>query len=253
MITALLIGLLFAGGAETIFLTPDFKKNVKTHVNDKEKEKEILALMKESKNEQKDLLKQKKKITKQAALLNRDKSTRREEIEILFLSYYKLRLKAQETGIEREIKMKSIIEEPEWDSIVKSIDENTGKNKIEKDVKKTNTKIFTPLIKKCEKNIVDQSKRKKIINAITVENEYINKFLDNFISLNYKSMESIRAYNAGYDDYKEAIEAINTERLEILHRTLDLREIIIENTTEDEWNKIYKQMDKFIKNNSIAI
>lgn len=253
MIIALLVTMLFVGGVDTIFLTPNFKKNVKTYVSDKGKEKEVLALMKEAKNEQKDLLKQKKKIAKQAALLSKDRSTKREEIEKLFLSYYKLRLDAQETGIEREIKMKSIIEEPEWDSIVKSIDKNTGKNKIEKNVKKTNAKIFTPLIKKCEKNIAGQSRRKIVVDAITLENENINKFLDNFISLNYKSMESIRTYEAGYDDYKKAVEIVNKGRLEILHETLDLREIIIENTTEDEWNKISKQMVKLIKNNSIAI
>jgi len=245
--------MLFVGGAETIFLTPNFKKNVKTYVNDKGKEKEILALMKEAKNEQKNLFKQKKKIAKQAALLSKDKSTKREEIENLFLSYYKLRLKAQETAIEREIKMKSIIEEPEWDSIVKSIDENTSKNKIGKNVKKTNAKIFTPLIKKCEENIADQSRRKIVVDAITLENENINKFLDDFINLNYKSMESIRTYEAGYDDYKKVVEIVNKGRLEILHETLDLREIIIENTTEDEWNKISKQVVKLIKNNSIAI
>jgi hypothetical protein len=245
--------LLFAVGAETIFLTPDFKKNVKSYVSDKGKETKVLALMKEAKSEQKELFNQKKKITKQAALLSKDRSTQREEIEALFLSYYKLRLVAQETGIEREIKMKSIIEELEWDSIVKSIDENTGKNKAKKNVKKTNAKIFTPLIKKCENIIADQSRRKIIVDAITLENENINKFLDNFISLNYKSLESIRTYEAGYDDYKKAVGIVNKGRLEILHETLDLRDIIIENTTEDEWNKISKQLVKLITNNSYAI
>jgi hypothetical protein len=253
MIIALLIGILFVGGVETIFLTPDFKKNVKTYVKDKGKEKEILSLMDEAKKAQKDLLKQKGKITKKAALLSSTKSSRRDEIEKLFLTYYKLRLKAQETGIEREIKMKSIIEEPEWNNIIKRIDETTSKNKIGDYVKKTNAKIFDPLIKKCEKYIIDTPRREKIMAAIIAENEFINTFLDNFIQLNYKSMESIRAYSAGYNDYKVAIKPINTKRLEILHRTLDLRDIIIDNTTEEEWVKISKQIEDLIKNNSIAI
>jgi hypothetical protein len=71
--------------------------------------------------------------------------------------------------------------------------------------------------------------------------------------LNYKNLESIRTYEAGYDDYKKAVEIVNKGRLEILHETLDLRDIIIENTTEGEWNKISKQLVKLITNNSYAI
>lgn len=253
MIIALLVGLLLSGGIETIFLTPDFKKNVKTFVTDKEKEKEVLALMKEAKSDQKNLLKQKKKITKQAAVISANRSSKREEIEELFLSYYQIRLKAQETGIEREIKMKSIIDEVEWDSIVKNIEKNTHKNKVEKSVKKTNTKIFTSLIKKCEINVVDQSRRKKIVDAIKAENKLINVFIEDFIRLNYKDIESIRAYSAGYGEYRKMVEIINKGRLEILHETLDLRALIIENSTEEEWQKISKEFAKLIKNNSVAV
>ena len=209
--------------------------------------------MKEAKSDQKNLLKQKKKITEQAAEISADRSTERETIEELFLSYYKIRLKAQETVIEREIKMKSIINEAEWDSIVKNIDKNTHKNKVEKSIKKTNEKIFTSLIKKCEINVADQSRRKKIVDAITAENNLILVFIEDFIRLNYKDIESIRAYSAGYGEYRKMVEIINKGRLEILHETLDLRALIIENSTEEEWQKISKEFAKLIKNNSVAV
>jgi hypothetical protein len=112
-IAAIVIAIFFAGGQETFFLTPKLKKQVKTYVIEKDRQKEIFVIMKESKKKQKAFTKTRKSYMKKYHQLNLDRNSTVEDHKELFVAYYDERKEIVDYSIEQEMAMKKITTEEE--------------------------------------------------------------------------------------------------------------------------------------------
>jgi len=237
----------FGGGNETFFLTPNFKKNVKTYVEDKGRRKEIFTMIKEAKKNQKKFIKEKRKYLKKAAKVSLDPHSPREDLYNLFMEHHNKRLEMQASGIDIEIKMKSITTKDEWDQIINNVIVNPDKNKLEKKIIKVSKKVYDNLVKSVNTNVADSLKRNSILDAITDQQTEFNNFMNSFVNMNYKELESIRGYDVKKEEYQKLANKFNKERKEVVLKIFDLRNVILKNTTADEWKIIVKKFNKLFK------
>lgn len=241
-----IIGLL-GGGNETFFLTPDLKKNVKTFVEDKERKAEIFALMKESKKRQVAFVKLRKKTFKDYKKLNLDRNTTLEKHQAFVNDYFDARKEISAFSIDKELAMKKLMTEEEWNNIMNSVMEKTDKDKIRKKMEQSSQKFFETLTEMAETSIVDATKKGAVMESLDEFQEDINTYIPSVAELSYKNLETIRDYNATKYEYENGAEELQKMRREINDDFLKLRFQLLELTTEKEWNKIIKAYNNLIK------
>jgi hypothetical protein len=247
-LVALMTLLFFGGGNEAIFLNPDIKKNVKTYVKDKDRKKEIYAIIKEIEKEQKKFLKRKSKyFDKKAIALNNSYLTQREAFDALFEEYYTERMNIQSSYWTRDSRIRTIFKEDEWNGMMTAVLEKPDKDKARKGFNKESDKLFEGIINSCKKNIQDEGKRLSAVNAVEGAQMEVNAFVEAYVNQDYDHLETLRSKNASKEDFDKAASQINALRKGVLTHLIDMRFQVISNTTEDEWGKISKELDQLFK------
>lgn len=241
-----IIALTSTGGHSTFFLNPELKKNVKTYVLEKERRKEIFSIMKESKKKQKEFVKKRKAYLKAAKKINIDRKSTREQYELLNEEYMKARSEIQVFSIARELEIKSIILEDEWEKIMEDILGDVSKNKIRDKMESGSDKYFNKLINACNKHITLDLKRDNAVASINRYREKVNASIPRLSEVSYKSIENIRDYNTPEENYKEVGKGISQIRKEIMKSFLDTRFHLLEYTTEAEWEKIISEINQLV-------
>ena len=244
---AMLIISFLGGGNETFFLTPDLKKNVKTFVEDGERKKEIFSLMKESKKEQKRYVKSRKKYYKEYKKLNLDRNSTLEDHQTFVNKYFNSRKEISAYSINKELAMKNLTTEEEWDNIMDAVMEKTDKGKVQKKMEQTSQKFFEKLNEVAERSITDESNKRTVMESLDEFQKDINAYIPSVAELSYKNLETIRNYNASKSEYENGADDLQKMRSEINDDFLKLRFQLLELTTEKEWNKIIKAYNDLIK------
>jgi hypothetical protein len=244
-LTALVMMLFFGGGQETYFLNPDIQKSVKTYVADKHRKSEIKNLIKEIEKDQKSFLKKRNKYyNKKASELNLDYHAKRSDFDKLFSEYFEDRQKMMNSYWDKESKIRSLFVEAEWNQMIEQVLEKPDKEKARKGFTKASEKIFGDLAAVCKKQITKASGQEAALQAVKVQQETVNRIIDEYLNQNYKHLELLRNLTATKDDFEQATKSLNQLRKEILKGVSDMRFEIIANTTEAEWKRVAKEIDK---------
>ena len=241
-----IIGLL-GGGNETFFLTPDLKKNVKKYVLDENRKDQIFSLMKESKKRQLAFYKSRKKAYKNYKKINLDRNSTLLDHQTFVNTYFETRLEISSYSIDKELAMKKLTTEEEWDNIMNSVMEQQDKGKVQKKMKEDSQKFFEKLTEIAQTSITNESNKRTVMESLDEFEEDINAYIPIVAELSYKNHETIRDYKATKAEYENGAKELHELRQEINDDFLKLRFQLLELTTVKEWKKIIKAYNDLIR------
>jgi hypothetical protein len=208
--------------------------------------------MKVSKKKQKAFVKSRKGYMKEYKALNLDRSSTIEQHEALIIEYLDARKEISAFSIEKEMAMKKLTTEEEWNNIMNSVMEKTDKGKVRKSMEKTTQKFYEKLVESFNTNISNESNRNKALASLDEFKEDVDAAIPMISESSYKYIETIRSYNATKSDYELGAEELRKIRREINDDFLKLRFQLLEYTTEEEWNTIIKEYNKIIGGSQIS-
>lgn len=132
--TVTALSILFFGGFD-IFFIDELEKGVKKYVEDKDRRKELLASLKETKKKGKDYNKNRKKKFKEFKTFFVQPETSSEEFDSFFSDLADVQEAYQKELIEERVKITAQLTDEEWKKIISDSQESVRKNQ-EKAVKK---------------------------------------------------------------------------------------------------------------------
>lgn len=255
MIWVLLINLLLvllSAGPEEVFLVPNIDKQVKTHVEDNDRKKEIKAIIKEANKEIKDFGKIRKSKLKQLRKLGPNRDISSEQLNTIFQDYFYARKTMQSMLIEHRLNLQHLLREKEWkliieDAVLPSDRLRKKGDKNEDKVDEMVDKFLSKLENKIHDSISDTLKRKKVIGALSIFDATIREFVEEGQSMNFEDNKLIRNKNATRQDLEDFYKKHDTLRLRGTKEYFNIRDIMLENTNEKEWKSIQKAFNSLLK------
>ena len=241
MIWALIFSVLIAilTGGDSPYLLPKMDSIIKKHVQDDVRKDTLLLLIKETKIERKAFVKADKKLSKELNDLAQSRESTRQDFDNLIQRSHESRKKSNSANLKFINEAQNLITEAEWANMKPDFKKSILKldKRMQKGAKQTE-KAFNKLEKKILNTINDIDKANKVKEAlhnceksiITTLTEYRTKMLDeNSILYQYKveKQQIIDLQKQHDNNIKKVIE-----------EAADLHFILVENTTENEWNKI---------------
>jgi hypothetical protein len=249
---AILLISMLGSGQETFFLTPKLKKHVKTYVMEKDRQKEIFVIMKESKKKQKDFMKTRKSYMKNYNQLTLDRNSTMKDHRTLIEEYYNMRQEVVDFSIDQEMAMKRITTEEEWSNIMNAILEKPTKDKASDKMLKTVDKAFGNVIQSCKDHISNPENRNNAVSSVMQLKDKVDELIPRLADLGYEHMDAIRAYKASKAEYEKISDTYHQMRKEIDDQFLEFRFELLEMTTEYEWNQLMKDINKLLKKDMIS-
>jgi len=243
---SLLIGMLFGGGNISAFVVEDFPKEVKKNVDDKERQKEIMASFKpyekEFKKVQKDLNKSKKKMKK----LNLDRNASSEDIESILDGANDAWKGVQTSGLQSRAKTLEMLSDEEWELIIAKSLEEFDKKDVKKQEKayKEFEKKFTKLKATIEKEITDADKKDQILATLETFKIDMKNYVDASANRTIKELHEFGDKDATEAELNEALSTIDDAREQFFDGIVKLHFDLVESTTDEEWSKISKAVNK---------
>lgn len=243
---SLLIGMLLGGGNISAFVIEDFPKEVKTNINDKERQKEVISSFKpyekEFKKVQKDLNKSKKEMKK----LNLDRNASSEDIQEI-LDDANLAWKGiQTTGVQNRLKTVEMLSDEEWELIIAKSLEEFDKKEIKKQEKayKEFEKNFAKLQSTIEKEISDVDHKTKILATLDTFKSDMKNYVDANMNKTIRELDEFGRKDASEEELNEALSTIDDAREQFFDGIVKLHFDLVELTTDEEWTKIAKSVNK---------
>lgn len=206
MLWALLITKL-AGGPEEIFMIPDLKKQIKTHVTDKQRQGIILDEIKCANQEIKAFEKLRKSNLKLIKKRSKSRETTSDELLGLYQTYFDARIIFQNDLIEQRLNNQNLLEVDEWKLVI-------------------------------EDNISEPTKREPIIDALNDFGKTLNTFVEEGQRMNFEDSELVRNKNASREELKDSYKRHNELRMFGTIEFFKIREVAREYANDKEWKAI---------------
>ena len=189
--TVTALSILFFGGFD-IFFIDELEKGVKKYVEDKDRRKELLASLKESKKKGKDYHKNRKKKFKEFKAFFVQPETSSYEFDSFFTDLVDVQEAYEKVFIEERVKTSAQLTDKEWKKIIFDSQETVRKNqqKSAKKMKKQPVVLF----------------KKSQIAIATISDEEVKIKLDT----------DLKKIEAGYRELLVTIEELNSVQNEIL-------------------------------------
>lgn len=240
-----LLTLLFFGGPQEYFFIEKLEKGVKKYVIEKDRSKEILTELKESKSMIKAFNKNRKGKLKQFLSMNLDRNAQRGTMDDFFKKRVEERLVLQQDMIEKRLLVTSKIEDSEWEEIIKMSDASVEK-KMAKLQKKGVKAPFESVAKTIESAIDDQDKQAQASAIVQNFKMRYTKLLDEVNSIN--TLESKLLSNKGTTEkeFMSVAKDMSQLRETAYQSFIDLHFDMKEITDESEWSKVMKSVNKVI-------
>jgi hypothetical protein len=198
----------------------------------------MLSLLDEGHKARKEFVKEDTKLTKEFDKLYKLRESNENELSELVDQYTKERNRMQEVNREVSVKAQDLILDNEWEQIQPGMIK--GMKKVGKDLTKNKTKIeksFRKDEKVYQKAIEDQVKLENILKASREFESTLNSLLDKQIEM--INDENSVLYKLRVEEKEMmALQAKQTQEIEsLLKRYVTFHQVLVENTTEKEWNK----------------
>ena len=243
------LAVIIFGGGESPYILPDAEKLIKKNIEDKDRKKEVLAYMKDYKKEWKALKKTEKKQTKSAAKLNKKRDADPKELANIFQQSRDQRNVLYDNLIKSRLAVQKLISDEEWDTIIKkALDEKPKTTKkIDKEEAKARfkqNKKIQSIADEIESVFSDEKTREKAAEYLKdFENDLTNQLL-NIQNFTYEDQEVLRDHNASEDELNSVTQNLENYRNEVHSSYLNLREKLVELSTEENWPKLSKALGK---------
>ena len=238
----LLFKLLFGAGNMQVFLVEDLPKEIKATVDDKEKKKEILAVLKDFEKEFNKTQKEINRSMKNLKKLNLDRNSLKESIVAEFTITSDLWKKLQTDGISKRLQVINLLTAEEWDKVTAN-----SVAEFDKKENKKNDKVFEEFDKELKKfkeeivkNISDKEKITEIEDAFLDFSTDIKGYIDANMERTLRDHQTFRNMNATSDELVNALSTVEEARMDVFEGIIELHFKLVELTTEEEWNSIAK-------------
>ena len=244
---SLLIALLTGGGSDIpVFIVDDLSKEIKNHVNDKEKKKEILSVLKdyekEFKKSQKSLGKEKKQLKK----LNTDRNSPEGSMDIVLNDASEIWSDLKTSAVQKRVEVQGLLTEEEWQNIIAESLAEMNKKEIKSQEKayKEFDKNFDKLKKGVTSEITDPERLKIIEETFKNFKDLWKIYLDEVMALSLRYLDSFQNLDATEAELNEAISSVGDSRDNLFDGIIKLNAELKELTTDEEWTTIAKKINK---------
>lgn len=244
---SLLIALLTGGGSDIpVFIVDDLSKEIKNHVDDKERKKEILSVLKdyekEFKKSQKNLGKEKKKLKK----LNTDRNSPEGSMDIVLNDASEIWSDLKTSAVQKRVEVQGLLTEEEWQNIIAESLAEMNKKEIKSQEKayKEFDKNFDKLKKGVTSEITDPERLKIIEETFKNFKDLWKIYLDEVMALSLRYLDSFQNLDATEAELNEAISSVGDSRDNLFDGIIKLNAELKELTTDEEWSTIAKKINK---------
>lgn len=245
-----LITILFGPGSMDLFFVQNIDKGVKEYVIEKDRQKEILADLKETEKSLKAYNKERKSDISGFQDMNKSRLSTEEDFNLYFLEVQSARESMQNKTIDNRISILNKIEQSEWDSIVASsksyVDEINEKaqKKADKKKGKSDKKLFDECRTSILENVTAEDKQKEIIIGLDVLTASFIELVINLESISVNDNPEIVRKDASKEELLELAKEVNDIRLLVYQELVVFHMIVKENTNQEEWDKVMKVFNK---------
>jgi len=242
------ISMLFFGGGGEVFYVDKLEKGIKKYVVEKERKKEILGDLKNTKTLFKDFEKERDKDFKQFLNLYGDMGTTREGLDSFFSELQQNRKDFQNTIIDQRLLIFAKIESLEWNQILES-SETAAEKRIEK-LKKKEGKGKEGFVKtkaQIERSEISMDQKASLIEALEDIEGLAKDLESSLLSINSSHNSILADKDSGKEQLKQIIEEDDTQRKPLLKSLIDFHSLARENCPDTEGEKIIKAFTKEIQ------
>ncbi len=240
-----LLNVLFFGGTEEYFFTEKLEKGVKTHIVEKDRSKEILLDLKETKTMIKAFNKERKSQLSEFLSMNLDRNVKRESMDSFFEDRVEERLDLQKKMIKKRLLVVSKIEDDEWMEIINLSDASIEKKRA-KAQKKGSKDPFEPAMKTIRSTISDQGNQTQAVVVVENFKEKYTKFLNKVNAVNSVERNLLNDKNTTAKEFQVLANDVNQLREMAYQSFIDLHFDLKKITNKSEWAKVMKSINNII-------
>ena len=241
--TITLITMLFFG--QEYFLVDKLEKGVKKYIVEKDRRKDILTDLKESKKIIKAFNKDRKSKLKLLKEMNVDRNIAKEELEKFYFDRLAEKLEFQREVIRERLKVTPKITREEWDNIMSMSAETVAAQKEKADKKKSKD-IFSDVINKINQSIEEKERASKAVSVVSDFKVKYNALVEKRKSMNALESEVLQKKDASFKELENMAKEGNVFRKEAFSAFLEFHFTLKDLTSETEWKKIMKEFNKLI-------
>jgi len=240
-----LFTVLFFGGVQEYFFIEKLEKGVKKFVIEKDRSKEIMVDLKETKSMIKAFNKNRKGKLNEFLSMNLDRDIHRGSMDSFFDKRVDERLVFQQSMIEKRLLVTSKLEGSEWEEIIKMSDASVEK-KIVKLQKKGAKDPFESVEKTIQSAFSDQGKQAQASAILQNFKTQYTKLLDEVNSINTLESKLLSNKGSTEKEFMSLANDMNQLRETAYQNFIDLHYDMKEITDESEWTKVMKSVNKVI-------
>jgi len=240
-----LFTVLFSGGTQEYFFVENLEKGVKKYVVEKDRSKEILLDLNETKSTIKAFNKERKGNLSEFLSMNLDRNVSQKDLDDFFENRVEERLILQENIIRQRVEMVSKINDEEWNEIIDLSDASVEKKNAKLE-KKGAKDPFELLIKTINSNISDQTNKDQAISLVKNFKERYVRLLDEVNTVNSIESNLLRDKKTSKKEFQKLAYDMNQLRDIAYRNFIDLHFGMKEKTNETEWTKVMRSINKVI-------
>jgi len=257
MLIGLIIALIFGASAtgdasEFASYIPHLKKEIRQHVPEKERKDSLMVVLKHYNKCIKKYDKQKKKLRKKVDRVSADWNVSTEQMLQTYDEFYDARISALSELIEYRLLFQEQITEEEMFQITENVaieskkERRKGKKAEAKAAKKLD-RIFLNVNEIILKHIEDSGKAELVQISLQDFENTVFTYVDEARELILERKIMTSEKYASREDIEKIFARSNQLRKQASRDYAQLREVVIQNTSEKEWKAINKELKVFLK------
>lgn len=240
------------GEAEFVSMIPNLDKEVKRTVHDKERKKDILALIDEYEAAIKDYAREKQGLQEKVNMVSGDRSVSSEELLKHYDEYYQARAGLISSLIDYRLRFQEKFTKEEWlllieGAIVSNEEDMLKKMEREEKTEDDLNAAFSEIRDIIVRNITDPAKSETVTRSFYTFEQSMYDYLDVSRDTDADRTSWLLYIDATREELGGIYEQSNQVRYRAARDFAVLREDVIKNTTEGEWMQINKELRAFFK------
>lgn len=242
-----LIMSLFLGSTDVFYLDK-IQDGIKKTVDDKDRKKELSGLLKDYEATVEEFNKSTKNEVKILKEKNLERNTTRDWYEAFFKVRMEERKELQNVFMDKRIELQNNITSEEWDLIIAKSQEAEGKEEAKEAKKESKAKgsdyLFEKTRQEVEEDFPDESKKTKVLNALDTYEKECREITKSYGQINANNSDLLIDKNLTKEQMQSMSDDLNAQREAIFEAYIDFFEVLNEELSDDEWEKLIKTINK---------